>query len=145
MLMSWALFLVSAVVIVVAGTKLARYADQIAELNGLGRLWIGVVLVAGATSRPPSFSELPKWFFSSLPGAAVGHAAVSISSSNRCQECGVLPPYRLPTVAKCPPSSHCEHAEWCETSGSLKPLGRSEQGIALAGVELCMTAAISFT
>ncbi len=54
MLMSWALFLVSAVVIVVAGTKLARYADQIAELNGLGRLWIGVVLVAGATSRPPS-------------------------------------------------------------------------------------------
>ena len=103
MLMSWALFLVSAVVIVVAGTKLARYADQIAELNGLGRLWIGVVLVAGATSRPPSFSELPKWFFSSLPGAAVGHAAVSISSSNRCQECGVLPPYRLPTVAKCPP------------------------------------------
>lgn len=69
MLMSWALFLVSAVVIVVAGTKLARYADQIAELNGLGRLWIGVVLVAGATSRPPSFSELPKWFFSSLPGA----------------------------------------------------------------------------
>lgn len=46
------LFLMSAVVIVVAGTKLARYADQIAELSGLGRLWIGVVLMAGATSLP---------------------------------------------------------------------------------------------
>lgn len=67
--MSWVLFVVSAVVIVVAGTKLARYADQIAELSGLGRLWIGVVLVAGATSLPPFFSELPKWFFSSLLGA----------------------------------------------------------------------------
>jgi cation:H+ antiporter len=47
--MSWVLFLVSAAVIVVAGTKLARYADQIAEFSGLGRLWIGVVLVAGAS------------------------------------------------------------------------------------------------
>jgi len=52
MLMSWALFLVSAAVIVGAGTMLARYADRIAELSGLGRLWIGVVLVAGATSLP---------------------------------------------------------------------------------------------
>lgn len=38
--------------IVVAGTKLSQRGDQIAELTGLGGLWIGVVLMAGATSRP---------------------------------------------------------------------------------------------
>ena len=58
MLMSWVLFLVSAAVIVVAGTMLARYADQIAELSGLGRLWIGVVLVAGATSLPEVMTDV---------------------------------------------------------------------------------------
>ena len=36
------LFIVSAGAIVFAGTKLSRYGDQIAELTGLGRLWIGV-------------------------------------------------------------------------------------------------------
>lgn len=46
------LFVVSAGTIVFAGTKLSRYGDQIAELTGLGRLWIGVVLMAAATSLP---------------------------------------------------------------------------------------------
>ncbi|UVT15382.1 MAG: hypothetical protein H8K04_16440 [Nitrospira sp.] len=32
--------------------KLSRYGDRIAEHSGLGRLWIGVVLLAGATSLP---------------------------------------------------------------------------------------------
>lgn len=54
--MPWMLFLLSAVVIVLAGTKLARYADQIAELSGLGRVWIGVVLVAGAPRRRRHFT-----------------------------------------------------------------------------------------
>jgi len=47
--MLWLLFAVSAAVIVIAGAKLSRYGDQIAELTGLGLLWIGVVLMgAGA-------------------------------------------------------------------------------------------------
>jgi len=45
-------FLASGAVVVVAGTALARYADAIAETTGLGRLWIGSVLLAGATSLP---------------------------------------------------------------------------------------------
>lgn len=36
----WLVFVGSAVVIVLAGTKLSRYGDQIAEMTGLGRLWI---------------------------------------------------------------------------------------------------------
>ena len=45
-------FIASAAVIVVAGTFLARYGDAIAELTGLGRLLIGSILLAGATSLP---------------------------------------------------------------------------------------------
>ncbi len=52
------LFLLSAGAIVSVGTKLSRYGDQIAELSGLGRLWIGVVLMAAATSLPEVFTTM---------------------------------------------------------------------------------------
>jgi cation:H+ antiporter len=45
-------FGVCAVVIIIAGTFLSKYADAIAELTGLGRLLVGSVLLAGATSLP---------------------------------------------------------------------------------------------
>ncbi len=45
-------FALAAMVVIVAGTFLARAADRIAELTGLGRLVIGGVLLAGATSLP---------------------------------------------------------------------------------------------
>jgi cation:H+ antiporter len=45
-------FIACAAVIIVAGTFLSKYADAIAELTGLGRLLIGSVLLAGATSLP---------------------------------------------------------------------------------------------
>lgn len=58
MFIPWAIFLASAAVIVYAGTKLSRYGDQIADLTGLGGLWIGVVLMAGATSLPEIFTDV---------------------------------------------------------------------------------------
>jgi cation:H+ antiporter len=45
-------FACAAAVIVVAGTYLSRFADEIAEATGLGRLLIGSILLAGATSLP---------------------------------------------------------------------------------------------
>jgi len=45
-------FLLAASAIVVAGTYLSRFADELAELTGLGRMLIGSVLLAGATSLP---------------------------------------------------------------------------------------------
>ncbi|HUE70631.1 MAG TPA: hypothetical protein VMP01_07050 [Pirellulaceae bacterium] len=45
-------FLVCALAIIVAGTYLTRFADAIAELTKLGRLLVGSVLLAGATSLP---------------------------------------------------------------------------------------------
>jgi cation:H+ antiporter len=45
-------FALCAAVIIVAGTYLTRFADAIADLTKLGRLVIGSVLLAGATSLP---------------------------------------------------------------------------------------------
>lgn len=57
-LVPWAIFLLSAAVIVYAGAKLSRYGDQIAGLTGLDGLWIGVVLMAAATSLPEVFTTV---------------------------------------------------------------------------------------
>ena len=45
-------FIVCAGIIILAGTFLTRYADAIAEITKLGRLVVGSVLLAGATSLP---------------------------------------------------------------------------------------------
>ena len=45
-------FLVCAVVIVIAGSILTKCADTIAEITGFGRLLVGSILLAGATSLP---------------------------------------------------------------------------------------------
>lgn len=69
--MPWMVFLGSAVVIVMAGTKLSHYGDRIAEHTGLGRLWIGVVLVAAATSLPEVFTAISAVVINE-PNIAVG-------------------------------------------------------------------------
>ena len=45
-------FLASAVAVVFLGTYLARYGDALASLTGLGRMFVGSILVALATSLP---------------------------------------------------------------------------------------------
>lgn len=69
--MPWLIFLGSAVVIVYAGTKLSQYGDQIAEKTGLGGLWIGVLLMAGATSLPEVFTTISASLLDA-PNLAVG-------------------------------------------------------------------------
>jgi cation:H+ antiporter len=46
------LFAGSAVVVIFSGVFLAKYGDALADLMGWGRLWVGTVLVAVATSLP---------------------------------------------------------------------------------------------
>ena len=48
----WFEFAICLAVILFAGTKLAQYGDVIAEKTGLGRIWIGVVLIAFVTTIP---------------------------------------------------------------------------------------------
>lgn len=58
MLLALGVFALSAAVIVYAGTRLTRYGDQIADITGLGGLWIGVVLMASATSLPEILTDV---------------------------------------------------------------------------------------
>lgn len=51
-------FVLSAVVIVAAGTVLARSGDVIAARTGLGRLWVGSVFLALATSLPEITTDI---------------------------------------------------------------------------------------
>lgn len=51
-------FLGSAVVVILAGIVLSRTADCIAERTGFGRLAVGVVLLASATTLPEIFTTI---------------------------------------------------------------------------------------
>jgi cation:H+ antiporter len=50
--MAWLTFIFSAVVVVAAATKLAEYGDVIAVRARLGGMFVGTLLLAGATSLP---------------------------------------------------------------------------------------------
>lgn len=70
--MTWLLFAAVSAVIVVAGTRLARYGDVIGEKTGLGRSWIGVVLLAATTSLPELFTGFGATALSAHPDIAAG-------------------------------------------------------------------------
>lgn len=58
--------------ILVAGTALSRYGDVIAEKSGLGRSWIGLILLATVTSLPELFAGISAVTVSDLPDIAAG-------------------------------------------------------------------------
>jgi cation:H+ antiporter len=68
----WVQFAATALVIVLAGTRLARYGDVLGEKSGWGRSWIGVVLLAATTSLPELFTGFGATAISALPDIAVG-------------------------------------------------------------------------
>lgn len=70
--MTWILFLLLATIIVYAGTLLARYGDILAEKTGMGRTWIGLVLVAATTSLPELFTGFSATAVFNLPDIALG-------------------------------------------------------------------------
>jgi len=70
--MIWMQFLAAALVIVFAGAHLARYGDVLGEKTGIGRSWVGVVLLAATTSLPELFTGFGATALSALPDIAVG-------------------------------------------------------------------------
>jgi cation:H+ antiporter len=70
--MIWLQFAVTALVIIAAGVRLARYGDVLGEKTGLGRSWIGVVLLAATTSLPELFTGFGATALASLPDIALG-------------------------------------------------------------------------
>lgn len=68
----WIGFIVCTSMIVYSGTKLSQYGDIIAEKTGLGRAWIGVVLMASVTSLPELVTGISSVTYAGVPDIAVG-------------------------------------------------------------------------
>jgi Ca2+/Na+ antiporter len=68
----WVELLICAAAILLAGIQLSKYGDQIAELTGLGRSWIGLILLASVTSLPELISGISAVTLNDLPDVAVG-------------------------------------------------------------------------
>lgn len=68
----WLQFIACTAVIIFAGTKLSKYGDIIAEKTGLGRTWIGVVLMASVTSLPELMTGISSVTIYDLPNIAAG-------------------------------------------------------------------------
>lgn len=68
----WLVFFASAFVIFFSGTRLSKYGDIIAEKTGLGRTWIGVLLMASVTSLPELVTGISAVTYTNVPDLAVG-------------------------------------------------------------------------
>jgi cation:H+ antiporter len=72
LLLPWLKFAICAALIGFAGPVLTRYGDIIARLTGLSRTWIGLVLLATATSLPELFTGISAVTVADAPNIAVG-------------------------------------------------------------------------
>lgn len=70
----WIAFGALVFVILLAGTSLSRYGNQIALATGLGGTWIGLVLVAAVTSLPELVTGMSAVLVVEAPDLAVGNA-----------------------------------------------------------------------
>jgi cation:H+ antiporter len=68
----WFQFLAATALIVYSGSRLSKYGDIIAEKTGLGRVFVGVLLIAAVTSLPELVSGVSAVTFYDLPEIAVG-------------------------------------------------------------------------
>jgi Ca2+/Na+ antiporter len=68
----WLKFALCLAIILFSGIKLARYGDAIAEKTGLGRIWIGLVLLAAITSMPELVTGISSAALVKLPDLALG-------------------------------------------------------------------------
>ena len=68
----WLGFLVCTSLIFYSGSKLSKYGDIIAEKTGLGRAWIGVVLMASVTSLPELVTGISSVTYAGVPDIAAG-------------------------------------------------------------------------
>jgi len=75
--MAWFVFIITAALIVLAATQLAKYGDIIAIRTKMGGMFIGLLLLAGATSLPEVLTSI-----SSLQQNAPNLAAGNMLGSN---------------------------------------------------------------
>lgn len=65
-------FILCSAAIVYAGIKLSYYGNRIAELTGLGKAWIGLILMAAVTSLPELITGISSVALVKMPNLAAG-------------------------------------------------------------------------
>src|SRR5512146_3480128 len=75
--MIWIEFIICAGLIFWTGSLLSKYGDVIAEKMGLGRVWLGAILIAGVTSLPELASGISAVAWLNAPNLAAGAAVGS--------------------------------------------------------------------
>jgi len=73
MIAIWLKFIICTLLIFFAGRKVAKYGDIIADKSGLGGLWVGLLLVAIATSLPEIFTGVGSIIFVENPNLTCGN------------------------------------------------------------------------
>jgi len=68
----WLNFVIATLAILYSGARLSIYGDIIAEKSGLGRTWVGVVLMASVTSLPELATGLSSVIYTHTPDIAAG-------------------------------------------------------------------------
>lgn len=68
----WLEFIFCSGIIVFCGTKLSIYGDIIAEKTGLGRAWIGLILMASVTSLPELITGISSVTIADTPNITLG-------------------------------------------------------------------------
>lgn len=71
-LLPWLEFVACVALIGLAGSRLSRYGDVIAEKTGLGRSWVGLVLLATVTSLPELVTGISAVTAADAPNIAIG-------------------------------------------------------------------------
>jgi cation:H+ antiporter len=66
-------FLVSAAFVIAGGVGLARFGDDIADVTGWGKLWVGTLLVGIGTSLPEVVVNVSAVWLEKNPGLALGN------------------------------------------------------------------------
>lgn len=66
-------FIACATVIVLSGTNLTKYGDIIADLTGLGNVWVGLILIASVTSLPELITSIGSVTLVHEPDLAAGN------------------------------------------------------------------------
>ncbi len=76
--LAWLAFLIAALLITIAGSRLSKYSDVIAEKTGVGGAWIGLVLLASVTSLPELATGISAVTIANAPDIALGDVLGSL-------------------------------------------------------------------
>ena len=71
--MIWIIFLLAALAVLISGQRLTRAADQLAEVTGMSRGFIGVILLGFVTSLPELVSTISATLFCNAPNLGLGN------------------------------------------------------------------------